>query len=643
MVQEKINKLDYSSYRVPFIDEFINGFEYEYVYLSISKNYEFKVGQICETINGLKGIITEIYKEHNCADIDFFNYPKTRFYCLSWLKKPTCKETTTYWRKGIWGTPFGIQKKEYLKEMIENDNVITKGKILSYHDKNKNNDYPWIVVTCPGTEYYCKSILLKSKMKTHQEYLDSLEEEKEQSKEFWSSIKKNLEVKPMKSNNRKKKEKRTFRFKLIGLIKGEGEWKVLFETAKRLNYYDNEQYNLVLKTQINNIDHSEILQLKLIKTYSNNKTEVKQLKVKTKSQATHSNYVPKKRREFSVSYASQGYLDNGLPNFEITKRIYGTSIKNALNRYKIQFNKVTCIREVFHSTRKDPEIITHYKRKLPLTKSKSKNVIKAEKSSRIKRIKLENKEILRTKYKANTDKKVCIRYKDTIDVRRIWRSELANYDMTEWNFCAKSAYKRLKGKSIRISEPKEVNVKVSNFVNKHRNNREKVEITRTIPNGEEHYKEVKCNVYKYNKKTQEEIDNCKKLRPRVIWRINDKNLSWSYLKRLKKLRKKDREEYDLLIMKMLKDNRIDIIPKGSSEYISLKESVIPFTNQDEKINPPLAKLEKQVEKGVRRLNKKKKSEKFKGEKIIIIRKKRKTSKGHINNKEKARRKQKRIK
>ncbi len=70
-MKPEINKLDYSSYRVPFIDEFVTGFEYEYVDLSISTPYKHSVGQTVKCKRGGDtGKILKIWGDK--ADIEIF-------------------------------------------------------------------------------------------------------------------------------------------------------------------------------------------------------------------------------------------------------------------------------------------------------------------------------------------------------------------------------------------------------------------------------------------------------------------------------------------------------------------------------------------------------------------------------------------
>lgn len=310
----------------------------------------------------------------------------------------------------------------------------------------------------------------------------------------------NLEAKPMK----RKKEKRTFRFKIIGLIKG--EWKTLFKTSDGLNYYNNDVYEKVLNVQLNKIDYSTLLQLKLIKTYNDGKVEIKQLKLKKKSQIIHSKYIPPKKRQFQVSYSKGGFDKKGLPVFQITNTIYGISVKSALRKYKIGFNNLIWIKEIVEFNTKEEEeyiigigtkekIKTLYKRSLPLKNKKLEKRYKRIKKHNINKLENISKRI-KDKHKSN--KLVCIRFKDTIEIRRVPMSETKDgtYKMSEWNYTSKSKYKEFKNTREKIDPPKpneekQVKKTVANFEKRKK---------RALANRERELNKIRKKRRKYYKK-----------------------------------------------------------------------------------------------------------------------------------------------
>ncbi|GAG89750.1 unnamed protein product, partial [marine sediment metagenome] len=72
-MKPEINKLDYSSYRVPYIEEFIPGFEYEYVYGVLVEN-RTPIDKLCKVLVGstiLKAQIIDSNKNNETIHVKF--------------------------------------------------------------------------------------------------------------------------------------------------------------------------------------------------------------------------------------------------------------------------------------------------------------------------------------------------------------------------------------------------------------------------------------------------------------------------------------------------------------------------------------------------------------------------------------------
>lgn len=171
---------DYSSYRVPYIDEFIPGFKFEYVSFISSKILDIPSNPLCQHIMGTKGRVLKVYKDTNEADVEFYGlYPNNISFITKinldslfskdslykkWIYEP-CKSSTYIWKEGIWGSAFGIFKEEELIKALKKGYIRTKSKI-TIHPANKHNIYPWITVYNPdyptNDKYYSYTVTLKS-------------------------------------------------------------------------------------------------------------------------------------------------------------------------------------------------------------------------------------------------------------------------------------------------------------------------------------------------------------------------------------------------------------------------------------------------------------------------------------------------
>lgn len=135
-----INKLDYSSYKTPKFEELYPGLEYEYVTVKMTTPYSFKEDQnvrfkrggdvcnitniyTCDGIQYIDGVVTKsLYK-----DPHYQNMLPRKVHCIPTTSLHAFSSTQQTWQKGIYGTVFGLTKKEdFLKAIKTNTMIIPK-------------------------------------------------------------------------------------------------------------------------------------------------------------------------------------------------------------------------------------------------------------------------------------------------------------------------------------------------------------------------------------------------------------------------------------------------------------------------------------------------------------------------------------
>jgi len=174
-MKPEINKKDYSSYRVPYIEEFIDGFEYEYVNWSLVHDTKIPIEGLCKCIVGnsiLQARILNVNNPNKTVHVKFLEkgyndyymkvmgydfdlatnedkkFPIELLYNYKGYEEPYefFKSTQKHWRKGIWKSAWGYSRKDDLLKALKKGNIIAKGKNSIYTKATHDWEDDWLSV-----------------------------------------------------------------------------------------------------------------------------------------------------------------------------------------------------------------------------------------------------------------------------------------------------------------------------------------------------------------------------------------------------------------------------------------------------------------------------------------------------------------
>lgn len=507
-----INFKDPTSYRVPFIDEFVPGFEYYYAEIIFKKSYFTAIPGLCKVLigsmilearilegnldNTVKLIITEKIPNKSYfnltmkyLNLSLNNFPISYLYNYEGFEqsfKNIPYEITKVIKKGIWKTGWGFQKKEHLVDAIKREQVWVNGKILSYHKSNCINKYDWITV------YYSDYDISKDHYNiiTHKVNapITSLNLFSKKYKEIilW------YDYFSKKHSYTFLKSKRFYSLKcinkflntkhnIIRLISCSILENNMFKAKIDLTKVNLKDINSMENIIIQNEDTQLVQQLKIFTNKDKARTHLKYLKPelswKQVKEIINSIWVDKLKKKvtitkmndhylalskcklhhFQFSYAISGkFTKEGIPELEITKIVSGISLKAAIRRLKrytqdVKQKYITRINEIHYHTSSNPTIITIFSKKNTKTKS-----LKQQKKKKLNK-QYHNKIKGINEFSSN-NKLVCIRHIETGQVLRLPRYQALEKIEGDWIWSNKTAFKKANNKKTLYIKPPNPNL-----------------------------------------------------------------------------------------------------------------------------------------------------------------------------------------
>jgi hypothetical protein len=422
-----INRLDYPSYRIPTLEEFIPGFEYEYLNISLSEHvYNLK---------GCKMLTFKIlYKYENSVIVQTDVYGGVDKSIIELHHTITIE----HWRKGIVGTGFGILKEEHLKEMLKKNKIITSNELETINQKSvkmsrdanfKNNDIKGRVLSFLDNIYKNDiADMLENDSNFHVDIL--LEQNKENARKM---LKHNFP---------------TLSWKDVKLIINQ-LWSVSFRRDAK-----GEKVKITLsKKSKNKIVYENYIGNKLPNTkYSFYILIANTYITETIYGISYQNALNKLYKKHSIKYKDPSlricwcYKFINIQGNEQPVLIQGRNSEGVLStkvseKWKNRYNNPDYTTTILFKTKNKEELIDKGSIKWYIKQRNKKDKIrrKNKRTAKACNFNLNNKSISNVSL---PDKKICVIHKDTNEIMRIWKSEYNSFDQELWKHTSKSAWKK---------------------------------------------------------------------------------------------------------------------------------------------------------------------------------------------------------